>query len=359
MGLHPHQKTFALRTAGAERKGEVPVVTLRDIARLAGVAPSTVSRIINGKADKSASPEVKSRVWQIVRSTGYIPNKAAQQLRTGDALEEKPVISTLFARADGAYEDSYFVELAAYVSQEIMRQGCRVGPQFTLTQAQRGDFCGYVPGRQDGLVILGKTEADCNDFILKFHKRVTYITLNQAVLSRDHIACNGLLAAETALQYLRTNGHRSIAYVGERKNEVRFTGYKDFLEREHLPFVRELVFAVHMSADGGRQAAEAIARAEVRPTAVFCANDATAIGLLRGLAAARVRVPEDISVISIDDIPAAAKAKPELTTVRIPVNEMGGLAVKILLDRIQKGHVAYLNLFVPSRLVVRNSVAQL
>ena len=124
---------------------------------------------------------------------------------------------------------------------------------------------------------------------------------------------------------------------------------------------RSLLMQVHMDREGGWRAAEMLLQMEraCRPTAVFCANDATAVGLVKELEKRGARVPQEVSVISIDDIPAAAVMDPGLTTMKIPVNEMGSIAVKVLRDRIKKGHVAYLNVFVPSRLIVRDSVAPL
>lgn len=331
------------------------MVTLKDVARLAGVAPSTVSRIINDKADKAASAAVKERVWAVVRETGYIPNSAARGLKTGARESGQPVISCLFARGDDAREDSYFLELAAFVSQEILRQGCRVGPQYTVSQAQRCPV-DFAPEKTDGLVILGKTQGDCTEFLDRFRKRVAYVTLNQSVLGRDHIACDGRLATQTALQHLYDKGHRTIGYVGEQAGEVRYAAYRAFLAENKLPFEQAWIVPAHMDKGGGRAAAQRLCEAPQLPTAVFCANDATAIGLLEALRRQGVCVPQQLSVISIDDIAEAADAAPPLTTVKIPLNELGGMAVKILLDRIHKGHIAYLNVFVPSRLVVRDSV---
>lgn len=333
------------------------MVTLRDVARAAGVSPSTVSRIINGKGSKCASAAVQKRVWDAVRKTGYVPNQSAKQLKEGAGTPPvPPTISCLFARADDFRADSFFNALAACVSEEVLKSGCVLGPRWSHRDAVRLASGGGPPvGRRDGLVVLGKSGPDCAELIGRFKKRVVYITLNQMHLELDHIVCDGRQAAETALQYLYDAGHRAIGYVGETEKEIRYRSYRGFMAQQGL--APAPIIATPMTAAGGYQAVGRLLAAKARPTAVFCANDATAQGLLKGLAEKGVQVPGQLSVASIDNIPEAELTRPLLTTVKVPFKDLGSFAVKTLLDRINKGHSVYLNIFMPCELVVRESVA--
>ena len=331
-------------------------MTLKDVARIAGVSPSTVSRVINS-TEKCAGEDVKKRVWEAIRKTGYVPNKAAKQLKSGQGdSNDAFVIHCLFARTKDSSGESYFLELSSYVEQEILRNGCQVGIEFSPSDAASANYHGAHIGRYDGLVVLGKSNADISSFIAPFKKKIVYITLNQMNIAHDHIMCDGIQVSEIAMKYLYDNNHRRIAYVGESQREVRYRSYLEFLKKNDLKFERDLIINTPMHIEGGYDAAKRFMKVSDRPTAVFCANDATAIGFLKGLRDNGVVVPRDISIISVDNIAEASNTKPTLTTVSIPLKDMGTFAVKTLLDRIKKGHNVHLNVFMPPELVIRESV---
>lgn len=214
-------------------------------------------------------------------------------------------------------------------------------------------------GKHDGLVILGKTEGSKLPLITAFRKQVVYITLNQMGLEEDQVMCDGQQATEKALKYLYENGYRSIAYIGEGKNEIRYVSYRSFLIKMRLDCPREHIISTSMTTEGGYSAAKRLLECKDLPTSVFCANDVTALGVLKGLRDSGVMVPKDISIISIDNIAEAELSNPPLTTVKIPLRDMGSMAVKTLVDRINNGHRVYMNIFMPSKLVIRESVKKI
>lgn len=335
-------------------------MTLKDVAKAAGVSPSTVSRVIHSAGNNFASPEVRSRVWNAVRQLGYVPNQQAQGLKKGQpAAQGLSTIHILFARSGSLQRDSFFDELAAYVQEEILSKGCKVGSLFTRQEAEALQPGALSVGKRDGLVVLGRTHKSLEPFIAQFSRRAVYVTLNQMELEADHIMCDGLQATHTAMQYLYDNGHRHIAYVGEYPNEVRYQAFWKFVTQNTLTYSRESIINTPMTAEGGFAAAQKLLDCKMRPTAVFCANDVTAIGLLRGLRQQGAVVPRDLSVISIDNIAEAGDTAPGLTTVKIPLKDLGSFAVKTLVDRIQKGHSIYVHVFMPSELLIRESVRPL
>lgn len=335
-------------------------MTLKDVADAAGVSPSTVSRVIHATGENCASPEVRRRIWEAVRSLGYVPNQQARQLKMGDRdAKALPVIHILFARMKTGRGDSYFEELATYVQEEIVASGCKVGVLFNAQETAEPAGETLSVGKQDGLVVLGRTHKVQKPFIAKFSRRVVYVTLNQMSFEADHIMCDGILATQTAMQYLYDNGHRHIAYVGEYLDEVRYQTFRNFVVDHTLTYSRESFINTPMTAEGGFAAAQTLLTCKVRPSAVFCANDVTAIGLLKGLRQKDIDVPGDLSVISIDNIAEAGETTPGLTTVKIPLKELGCIAVKTLVDRIHRGHSICLSVFMPSELLVRGTVAPL
>lgn len=336
-------------------------MTLKDVAEKAGVSVSTVSRVIASSNEKCASEEVKKRIWKAVQETGYRPNQSAQALRKGAPGQNECAASIccLFARSKDFASDRYFEELSGYVKQEIMRQGYRLGKQFAQHDAQEVVTGNYRPGKRDGLVVMGRTQDALAPLISLFGKRVVYITLNQMHIAADHVMCDGRQATEIAMRYLYSNGHRKIAYIGEYKGEIRYKSYAEFLAQNNLQLQWGHIVFAEMNAEGGYAAAKELLKRSTRPTAIFCANDVTAIGVLARLKDSGVRVPQDISVISIDNIRDASLCSPGLTTVSIPLRDLGTFAVKTLADRIQHGHTFPLSIFMPPELVIRGSVQPL
>lgn len=323
------------------------MTTIKDVAKLAGVAPSTVSRVLNGES-KCAAESVKKRIFDAASKLGYVPSVAAKSLKKGcDALPTNR-ISILFAR-NSSIEDSYFSDLARFVKREIICSGCVLGDEYF------GDE-NILPKKTEGLVILGRPKISLNGFIDKFGGRVVFVTLNKVESDGDHVLCDGKEAAKCAMRYLFGKGHRKIAYVGEYSDEIRYVGYKEFLLENKIAANGDYVINTAMSIRGGRRGAEELLKLESLPTAVFCANDMTACGVIERLTESGVKIPSDISVIGIDNIPAAEETTPLLTTVSVPTSELAHLAVLTLCDRLKGGHSRKTMTFLPSTLVVRDSV---
>ena len=160
--------------------------------------------------------------------------------------------------------------------------------------------------------------------------------------------------------YLASLGHKRIAYLcGPKENILereRFRGYRDGLRQAGLAFDPDLVFPGDYSLAAGAAAGRAIVARSVRPTAVFCSNDESAIGLMRALISAGIRVPQDISVAGFDDIEFSAVVEPPLTTIRQPRRDLGRAGAQVLVDLLQ-GRPAPARLRLDTELVVRGSTA--
>ncbi len=332
-------------------------MTLKEVAKRAGVSISTVSRVINSGIEKSATSEVKERIWQSAKECGYTPNKTAQNLKKNSDKENKNQVkvSILFARGDDKPSDYFFFTLAEYVKHEAIKQGMLIGENYTIADTRNANLNIKI-GKNDALIILGRAGMQYERFISQFGEKVIFITLNEMVINGDHVVSDGERAAEIAMSYLFDCGHKKIAYVGEYLDEVRYRGYKNFLIKHRLLSINDYVINATMTKEGGKKAVQYYERIKDKPTAIFCANDVTAMGLIEGLKDIGVKVPEDVSIISIDNINEAESFQIPLTTVNVPLKEMGSFAVKTLKDRTEKGHIVPLSIFMPSELVIRDSV---
>lgn len=330
-------------------------MNLKDIAREAGVAVSTVSRVLNGK-DKCATEVVQNKIWEIVRREGYTPNKIAQQLKMPSKATKASKIFIMFARAKSRSDNEFFNLLATSIERETLRQSGVLGGRFFVNELTSEISDDIEVGSFDGLIVLGRSNGEPSYFVEKFKSRVVFVTLIPIEVSHDQVRCDGKKAAEIALSYLLQKGHRKIAYVGEKYNEGRYNAYRDFLYGKSLSSRSEYEIDTTMTEEGGATAVKQFLQIEDRPTAIFCANDVTAMGLLKELRKRGIKVPDQVSVISIDNIIKSDSCVPPLTTVNVPIEEMGVCAAKLLFDRINKGHKTKMEVFLPAELLVRESV---
>ena len=336
-------------------------MTLKDIAKKAGVSVSTVSRVLNDRNTKAASRETREKIWNIIRETGYIPNASAQQLR-GVSTKARPegpkqYFALIYARSRDN-KDMFFSELASAIEYEAYKHNLILKYSFYARDLDDASFLSAVSSKEiSGIVVLGRFSEARINAIAEAQKNVVYVGLNHHTSMHDTVFCDGYKASLLAMSTLLQNGHREIAYLGETKKENRYLGYCHKLDEEGIPFSRQLVVETEQTLDGGYMATKTLLHRGVQFTAVFCANDATAIGAMKALQEHNIRVPEDVSVIGIDDVEMSRYFTPMLTSVHIPITELGKQAAKTLIDRIQRGHSLPLKVELPFFIAKRDTCA--
>lgn len=339
-------------------------VTLKEIAAIVGVSVSTVSRVVNRNDPKAASPEVQKKIWAVVREGGYIPNKAARSLKSGDAPAEigaePKTIACIYGRTDNTLTDPFFTHIAHSIEQEAFKSNYFVKYSFSAAEVTSSRLHRHLADIQvDGAVVLGRFGSDLLPFLHKCSSNVVYTGLNPVSQPFDQVICEGYDAALAAMHYLQELGHTKIAYLGERHKEIRFYAYKDSLKQQGIEFSSARVVDVIQTSDGGYRGAKELIARNTGITAIFCANDVTAIGVMRALKEHSIHVPQDISVMGIDDIETAQYLSPMLTTIHIPRDELGKIAAQTLMRRIQKLHRLPMRISLPFYLVKRESCRRL
>ncbi len=335
-------------------------MTLKEIARIVGVAPSTVSRVINKNDEKCAGKAVRDRIWDIVKETGYTPNKSAQNLKlskaSGEASEQKGSLACIFARTEDIHNDQFFDSIYRIAEQEAFKRDYLVQYTFSFSQLNNASTIELLEHiAVDGVIVLGRPGKGLVQFLTRQFKNIVHVGLNAQDVQIDQIICDGYKAACAAVSYLHQLGHTQIGYIGELNNELRYKGYCDKMKELGLPVIREFVTDVPLTIDGGYRGARELMSRSRRPTSAFCCNDITAVGAIKAIKEKNCKIPEEISIISIDDIEMASYVMPMLTTVSVPREEMGKMAVKILLDRIENGHRLPLKIDLPFKIVSRES----
>lgn len=341
-------------------------MTLKEIAKEAGVSISTVSRVINGNEQNAASKSTRDKIWTIVRKTGYTPNILAQNLKRQTMPMQSPTeplryIDCLQARTSNLNTDPFFSELERALEQEAFNHNYIVKNTYRPIDLKSLDSVIRAAEKNIyGLVILGRYPFTKEEFRLlnDIYKNIIYVGLNSIPLKCDQIICDGYKAGISAVEYLIELGHRNIAYIGEQSNECRFLAYKDALEKHGISFTIHNTSNVIQSTDGGYKGALKLLGKKSDFSAVFCANDLTAIGAIKAFHENKKQIGKDLSIISVDDIDLSQYINPMLTTVHIPIEELGRQTARFLIDRINGHHSLPMKVELPFYIARRDSCSK-
>lgn len=335
-------------------------MSLKKIAQMTGASTATVSRVLNHPDYHCQDKHLAERIRQAARELHYVPNQSARQLKMGSRgslPKEKPfVIDILLARFHSFAEDPFFAEMYRYIETELYQRNCIPGQ--ILHVPDISILGGESRVRADGMLVLGKCPQAAADVILRKYRGVAAIDRNPMDYRMDEITCNGAQAAAMAVEYLLELGHTAIAYVGDCTMEARYSGYYECLLNHKISMIYEYIVPTNQTREEGYQAFGRLAALHRPPTAVFCANDVTALGFLQAMKDGNGRRRKQVyrpAVIAIDDIEEAVQFSPMLTTIQIPKGDMAHLAVLTLTDRLQGGHQACVRMELPCHLMVRES----
>ncbi len=321
-------------------------MSLKEIALMTSTSVSTVSRVLNNSSPACASKEVRDRIWAAAHETGYIPNPHARSLKKGSPSAGAYHIAVVLARINSLEGDPFFAELFRCLETELFSRNMLLS---AVTCADSPPDFGSM--KADGIVILGR----CSEKLLSALRAVTPnlvgIWRNMQNFSIDEIVCDGKKAAAAAMEYLISLGHQKIAYIGDCSYESRYVGYCEALISHQLPIDYGIILPTNQTEREGEDAVKALP-ADAGATAVLCANDSTAIGVLKAMKKLKIK---DTAVISIDNIEEAYSTDPPLTTVNIPREDMAHMAAEVLYDRIRRGHREFLRIEFPCRIIRRES----
>ncbi len=343
----------------------VRAVTIRDVARLAGVSLSTVSQVLNGR-EGYASAATRDRVLAAAGELGYRPNALARGLVTSRSGTLGIVITDI-TRA-------FFTQVVGSIEQVASTQGYSVllGCADTPPAEQRV-LETFLDKRVDGIICMSSTvEASIDHIVQVTRYGVPVVVINRSIRTPElnQIGWDDVEIGHRATSYLVSLGHRRIAHLSglhetpspdapDRRAAVdRVTGYRSALMAAGLPVDESLI--VHAEFDYHRAfgACATLLDRDDPPTAVFAANDAMATALTNALHRRHLRVPEDVSVIGANDDLYAVHVEPPLTTVRLPVREAGRRAAEIIVASLGAARPSEpVTEMLASELIVRGSTA--
>ncbi len=308
-------------------------VTIKDVARRAGVSVATVSRALNRSGP--VREETRRRIEQVAQALNYAPNSAARSLisrRTG-------MFGVLLPDLYG----EFFSELIRGIDGAAQARGHH------LLLSSSHDAAGKIEaalrgmrGRVDGLIVMAPTvDAPVLRSILP--RGVPVVLLNSPVADSalDSLTVDNYGGAREVVSHLLWHGHERLAVLkGPERNhdaEERLRGYRAALRDAGVPWREELEIPGDFTGEAGYAGAAALLRLDPRPTAIFAANDAMAFGALSALRDAGVAVPEEMALAGFDDVSSARYTIPPLTTAHVPISELGERAVAMLAESVGAG----------------------
>ncbi|MBK8023699.1 MAG: LacI family DNA-binding transcriptional regulator [Chloroflexi bacterium] len=328
--------------------------TIIDVAKLAGVSKATVARVVNGQID-IVSQETRERVMEAVDKLGYERNSIAGSLRTDKtymiALSIPDITNPFWPEVTRGVQDT--LETSEYAVVTVNSDWDADRELKYLKMVRRNRF--------DGLII-NPTDANSTHF-RDMEVPIVLLGSGNGYAGYDSVGSDTESAVQIALDYLYGLGHRRIALIAglsaRRKNTSRYHSYVDFLARNHLKLDPDLVAHGDFTLQAGRDAMRQLLTLPQPPTAVFAANDVIAIGAMQTADAMNWRIPEDVSIIGMDDIYLASTALPPLTTIAKPKYEIGVEAARLLRGRVKYGaDLPIQSVRLPCELVVRGSTAR-
>ncbi|KKB80912.1 hypothetical protein VW35_01600 [Devosia soli] len=334
--------------------------TIQDVARFANVSTATVSRALS--APEKVSEGTRARVAEAIRVTGYTLNQAGRSLRQRSAK------TILVAIPD--IRNPFFSSILDAIEREAATRGYGVlvlnlyfGRE-TIRRLQ--DF--LLSNRADGLLLLdGSVDTDLLRAVSQQAGEIPIVVACEEIPNAGFhtVLTDNVEAAERATRHLIDLGHRRIGHImGPEHNVVsreRITGYGRALADAGLTPQPEWQFRGNFDMESGFAAAARFLSLNDRPSAVFAANDESAIGFLSGLRQRGILCPRDISMVGFDDLAVASHYVPPLTTMRQPREAMGRMAAEALIDLIEDPEALAipLRIVLRSELVVRESTGRL
>ena len=327
-------------------------ITIDELARIAGVSKTTVSRVLNKRPD--VHPATRQKILSLIEQYDFQPNAFAKAISLQKSMNIGLIIPH---QASYVFSNPFYTEVMRGVSTEVDRQNYYL----LLCYAHEHNYLDiYRQKRVDGFVLLSPGSFHKDIVETLNNENVPFVSTAQ-ISDEDkmvYVDVDNYRAAESAIQHLISLGHKRIAYIGKptlKSSQDRRDGYRAALTNAGIRPDDDFVIVTESSSiESGYSATQTLLSLELPPTAIFLANDVMALGAINAIQACGMRVPEDISVMGFDDIPLASIITPNLTTVWQPAFEKGTNAARILIEYLQNGNLPQ-SLILDTHLVVRKS----
>lgn len=314
-------------------------MNIKDIARLAGVGVSTVSRVINDHPD--VKDETREKILKIIKESNYIPNNSARILKKNNTNNIGVLVKGVF--------NPFFAEMINIIGNRINEAGYTMILQQNdyATEDDVDNLIAFVKEKRlQGIICLGGNFLNINDESFQFLD-IPVVLTSVNTLSKESkskfssIGIDNVLAAKASIQYLIDKGHRNIGILLGEKNDVgisglRLEGYRKALEENNIPYSEENVFIGDYDYSGAYRVTKEIINNRKDITAIFSISDIMAVGAAKSVIDQGFQVGEDISIMGFDGMDISKYYNPGITTVKQPKKNMANNSIDLLLALLAK-----------------------
>lgn len=322
---------------------------MRDVARRCGVAESTVSHVINGT--KFVSPETREKVLRVLHELNYHRDSHARRLARGHSDFLGLIISDI--------ENPFYPGLIKAFESAALEQGFEVLLCTTNYDPTRTDnaFRKMIENKSPGVAVMtSRVEPQMAEVLAEQGVASVFLDSDGPGPRKSNIRLNYAKGAREAIRYLHHLGHRKFTLVAGPQHRASHAAYRKAVESALKEFgLKPQIAEGNNDIASGERAVQGLLTRKNFPTALLCSNDLTAMGAMRALLKSGLRVPEDMSVVGADDIPFSALIHPPLTTVRIPRERLGALALEILQGMLGQEKSSGKEFVLDTDLVIRES----
>ncbi len=331
-------------------------MTLKDIAKEAGVSTMTVSNVVNGRFGH-VSKNTITRINEIIKKYNYTPNMTARSL----SAKKSNIIFLIIPLLNTETNMFYSPYISSLVS--IMEYQLRILGYYAMIRSVH-DFeeldALFKNWPADGAIFLLPDFDSFIDQILKnIHIPLVFLDSWHNRDNMINVTCDDKKGTYLATKYLINMEHQNIAFMADYKNSplltARFYGYCHALEENNIPIRKELIFEESPDYDHGIQVGRAIAASSTPISAVVTTSDYSAVGIMEGARLSGLKLPTQLSVVGFDDLPFCLYCAPKLTTINQNIEEKAHIAIKLLMEKITTGKLTQNHVIVDVTLIERQS----
>jgi LacI family transcriptional regulator/LacI family purine nucleotide synthesis repressor len=331
------------------------VATIKDIARMAGVSVTTVSKVINDYPD--ISEKTRARVNKVIEEENYRPNAIARSLSTNRSY----TIGLFFTdHLNSGLRHPVFRDIIYGIERTLFQKGYDL-VLFAHRWGDRFSYSEKCSNRNvDGAILMGMPRTDPNlDKLINSRIPSVFVDLDIVGTNATYVISDNIEGAKMAVDYLYKLGHKKIGMImGQwitKPAQDRLIGFQQKITELNLKNSNDWIIETEFSEKGGYEAMKILLKSTELPTAVFCQSDEMAIGAMTAIEEAGYSVPEDFSLVGFDDIEISRYVKPALTTIKQNKLLMGEKAAHLLLNIIAQQDRSYYPIVLPTKLIERES----
>lgn len=328
-------------------------VNIKKISEITDFSPATVSNALNYK--KGVNAETSAKIWKAAQELGYCEGNKIRKIKF-----------VTFKRDGSIIDDTPFFPMLILGAEEECRACGMEMIMYNLNRQDAGytEQLKWIQNDREAAVILLGTELMDEDIEVIRGMNTPFLVIDywKEDMAFDSVLINNADSVRTAIEYFTKKGHTEIGYLQGslriKPFRSRCAGYLSSMQRAQLPAKSEYIVTLSTDMDGAcRDMKRYLAGNPALPTAFFADNDMIALGAMKAMQEHGIRIPEDVSIIGFDDLPYSSISSPPLTTLRVPKQEMGKVAVRRIRDMIQSGDNIHLKIQACTQFIERGSVA--